>query len=336
VADWLPGATRSRPRRPEVRGRITANRMGIMRKMSEITRELELYQASIDPHRERYDRYPMCVSIETYALCNAACEFCPYPGLTRKGERMETSLFEKIIGAVIPADHPVLFNLCGVNEPFLDKRLFDFKRLINRALPGAGFLVFTNGSVLTEQHLDNLSTIKNVRQLNISFNDHRPDHYERIMRIPYPRTYRSLRRLHEYCEQGRFSFPVIASRVADGTDADDEYCSWVQTEFPWFTPFVNWRIAWMGLVEGIARDVQLVGCRQWFMLQFLATGREAFCCQDGEGKYGTGDARIANAMDIYNHPARLRVRRSVAARRDVPACAGCSFLDGSANHRPQR
>ena len=103
-------------------------------------------------------------------------------------------------------------------------------------------------------------------------------------------------------------------------------------EFPRFIPFVNWRISWLGLVDGIDRDLGNFSCRQWFMLQILANGREAFCCQDAEGKFGVGDVRTTNALHIYNHPERLKIRRSVTARRDVPACAGCSFLEGSPNY----
>ena len=79
------------------------------------------------------------------------CDFCAYPDLAHKSEKMPTSLFEKIVSDLseIPASHPFYFILSRVNEPFLDKRLFEFQRPINRTIPHAGFLIYTNGSTLT-------------------------------------------------------------------------------------------------------------------------------------------------------------------------------------------
>ena len=42
------------------------------------------YQIYLDSLKSRCIDYPAIVSIETYAYCNAACNFCPYPNLTRK------------------------------------------------------------------------------------------------------------------------------------------------------------------------------------------------------------------------------------------------------------
>src|SRR5688572_20298176 len=46
----------------------------------------------------RHMGYPYLVHLETLASCNAACGFCPYPTLERKGTRMPDDLIEKIIG----------------------------------------------------------------------------------------------------------------------------------------------------------------------------------------------------------------------------------------------
>src|SRR5688500_7831084 len=44
-----------------------------------------------------YVDYPAVVHLETLAVCNAACEFCPYPRLERQGARMSDALIEKVI-----------------------------------------------------------------------------------------------------------------------------------------------------------------------------------------------------------------------------------------------
>jgi len=55
------------------------------------------YSLIYNTHREKYIDYPAIVSIETYSCCNAACHFCPHHSLERKGVKMSTELFEKII-----------------------------------------------------------------------------------------------------------------------------------------------------------------------------------------------------------------------------------------------
>jgi len=43
--------------------------------------------------------------VETIALCNAACSFCPYATLERKGTRMSDALVEKIIDDLTGIPH---------------------------------------------------------------------------------------------------------------------------------------------------------------------------------------------------------------------------------------
>ena len=89
--------------------------------------------------REAYLHYPALVHIETQALCNAACNFCPYPGLERKGARMSDELIDKIVGdlAEIPRDLPFQLAPYKVSEPFVEKRLFAIMRSVNERLPNA-------------------------------------------------------------------------------------------------------------------------------------------------------------------------------------------------------
>ena len=78
-------------------------------------------------------KYPAHVHMETMALCNASCSFCPYPSLERKGATMPTALIEKIIDDLtsIPRSVPFQLSPFKVNEPFLDRRLFYVLDLCN-------------------------------------------------------------------------------------------------------------------------------------------------------------------------------------------------------------
>ncbi len=71
--------------------------------------------------------FPAHVHLETMARCNAACNFCPYSSLERKGTKMDDDLIEKIVNDLkdIPRLHRFQLSPFKVNEPFLDARIFD-------------------------------------------------------------------------------------------------------------------------------------------------------------------------------------------------------------------
>ena len=279
--------------------------------------------------KSRHIDYPMDVSIETLAQCNAGCAFCPYPTLQRKGDRMSDALVHKIIDELtaIPRDLPLGINLSRVNEPFLDVRLLDFVLRINQQLPQAQLTFFTNGSPLTPSLQQRLATVEHVKYLCVSFNDHRAAEYERVMKLPYPRTVDHLEHLHGMLERGVISFPISISRVGDGSGADEEFLQWVKARWPRFNPLVSPRSDWMGLVSSSTREsIPAVGCYQWFKLHILASGKEAYCCIDAEGRFGRGDALTTNILDIYNHPDRRRLRVEGPMRQQVANCRACPLL----------
>ncbi len=293
--------------------------------------QVQNYEAQVQNLQasSRWLDYPSSVSIETYAFCNAACIFCPYPTLDRKGERMPTPLFTKIIdelakpeGSVLPA-----IVLCRVNEPFLDKRYFDFCHYVAAKLPETKINHFTNMTPLNGKNLDALFGLNNTGLLKISFNDHRPEEYEKSMKLPFEKAYTNARHLHDRMAAGEAPFPVRMGRVGDGTAADLEFIRWVKQTFPLFRPMVTARFDWIGRVDVETSGlVPQIGCRQWFQLHFLADGREAFCCIDSDGSYASGNARLQNAIDIYNAPERRALRERILAREEVRICALCTAL----------
>src|SRR5262249_16696413 len=148
--------------------------------------------------------YPSMVHIETLAMCNAACNFCPYPTIGRKGERMSEALFAKIVGDLrdIPNDVRYRLSPLKVNEPFLDTALFDRLALVHELLPNPDITMTTNASPLTRKNVQQLAGVINLADLWISLNDHREAHYEETMKIPYRRTIENVRRLHDMISAG--------------------------------------------------------------------------------------------------------------------------------------
>lgn len=297
--------------------------------MPEYKRNIQEYQEQVAELKLDFLYLPSFVTIETLALCNAACEFCPYPVLERKGDKMPTEVFEKIINDLrdIPITHPFSMHLSRVNEPFLDSRLFSFYKMINQNLPQVNVSFFSNASVLVDNKIEQLFEIKKIEFFVISFNDHRKAEYEKVMKISYDRTIKHIDNFYRYKVKGDIQFPVLLSRVGDGTSADQEFVEWCQQRYPEFIVCLSPRGDWMGMTKTKNFEVPDVGCKQWFQLHILANGQEAFCCIDAEGKFAFGrNVNSNHVLDIYNSPERLAIRKSIQSRKELNLCANCTML----------
>ncbi len=285
-------------------------------------------QGFLQTQQTPYLDYPKHVHLETKALCSAACNFCPYPTLERKGTVMPDDLIAKVIDdlTAIPADLPFQLSPFKVSEPFLEQRLFDILATINAKLPNAQITLTSNASPLTESRLKRLLSIQNISYLWISFNDHRRDAYEATMSLSYEHTLDRLRMLHQYKADGKLPFPVILSRVGDGTPVDHEFMQWVYDHFPHFKLSVFQRGGWLGQVDTPIGPVPNVGCERWFDLSITATGKVAHCCMDGQAAWPIGDVRTQHVLEIYNAPAYRSLRESTLTRLDAEPCRRCTFL----------
>ena len=290
---------------------------------------LQAYQASVDElRRSPYMDFPAHVHLETQAVCNADCSFCPSSALRRSGVKMPDALIAKVIDDLTAIPRTLSFQLSPfkVNEPLLDVRLFDILALCNDKLPNASLTLTTNASPLTEAKLSQLARVKNLSYLWISFNDHRPAVYEKVMRLPYQRTIERLSMLHGKKASGEFAPRVVVSRVGDGTSDDAEFATWVRRQFPLFDVSVFQRGSWIGQVDTAVGAVPAVGCARWFELSITSTGTVAHCCMDGQADWPIGDVQKQHVLDIYNAPEYRALRERTASRRDVSPCRQCTFL----------
>jgi hypothetical protein len=290
---------------------------------------LVAYQNQVEVMRKSpYLDFPAHVHLETNALCNAACDFCPYPTLERRGTKMPDELVTKIIEDLrdIPQTLPFQLSPFKVNEPFLDTRLFSILAQINERLPNASVALTTNATPITEKHLARLAEVRNLSYLWISMNDHREAEYEASMKLPYRRTLERMRMIHAARAGNRLKLRIVLSRVGDGSAADVAFVQWVKREFPLFEASVFQRGDWLSQVDTPTEGAPKVGCVRWFDLSITATGIVAHCCMDGAAKYPIGDVSRQHVLEVYNAPAYRRLREHTARRQDAEPCNRCSFL----------
>lgn len=279
--------------------------------------------------RSPYLDYPQEVHIETLALCNASCSFCPYPTMERQGDRMPDELIDKIIGDLkaIPASLPFNISPFKVNEPLLDKRIFAVCDKIVAELPNAQLRLFTNGSPLNAKMIERIAAIRRLNNLWVSLNEIEAQAYEALMQLPLERTLRNLDAVHEALQHKRFPHPVVVSRVMDGTARDQAFAQFVKRRYPLFQPFLIGTGNWSGQVEvGANRRVPSVGCWRWYELSIMASGKVALCCMDGEGKHVIGDVSRQSVLEIYNAPEYRKMRQYTFSRKAAAApCDSCIY-----------
>jgi hypothetical protein len=276
---------------------------------------------------ECYSDWPHEVTIETYAKCNAACVFCPYPTLERQGAKMSDEMIDRILGEL--KDHPYPFMIAPfkVNEPFLDKRLIPLCERINRELPNAWLRLFSNGSALTVKHIQGVAGLRQVRHLWISLNDHRPDEYQRIMSLDFKRTTGNLDMLHALMELGEFLHPVTVSKVMEGRIAgeiDREFAAYVHRRWPLFSSHLIKRDRWIDYLEDDGSEVPDTPCGRWYELNITAEGIVSLCCMDGTAEHPIGDLNTQTLQEVY--AVQKRARAEKLSRKIVGgACGGCTY-----------
>lgn len=279
--------------------------------------------------RSHHMEYPAHVHMETFSLCTAACNFCPYPSLDRLGNRMSDALIDKIITDLTDIPRDVKFQLSPfkVNEPFLDTRLFDILKTVNEKLPNATITLTSNASPITEKNLKKLNDVQKLEYLWISFNDHRPEQYTQTMQLPWERTIERLTMIHKAKAAGSLNAAVILSRVGDNTQTDTEFQEWVAQHFPLFQTCIFQRGGWLGQANvDLNVPVPNVGCLRWFDLSITSTGKVAHCCMDGKAEWSIGDVNHQHVLEVYNHPDYRVLREKTQSRLTVSPCNTCTFL----------
>jgi len=282
-------------------------------------------------HDHGFLDYPAIVHIETMAVCNAACAFCPYPRLERKGTRMADTLIEKIIDnlTAMPRNLPFQFAPYKVSDPFIEPRLFEIIDLACAKLPAAQVSLITNGSALTERKIELLKKVKAIAYLNVSLNFDNAEEYEEVMRLPFDRTLRRLDALHKGKERGGLDFMIRVTRVSCDRSSDAAFLQWVRQRYPGFQAAILPRNDWLGEVvtENALSQVPDAPCHRWFDLSVTATGVVAMCCMDGEAKYPKGDANRQHVLEIYNQPWLQALRRDLISRKRAGSpCDRCTYL----------
>lgn len=272
--------------------------------------------------RHFYNDQPHEVSIETQALCNARCTFCPYPTIERKGAKMPDELLYRLVDEMAQFRTPFYFSPFKLNEPFLDKRLIPLCQKFNEVAPHAVLRIFSNGSALTDKHIEGVAGLKRVAHLWISLNHHDEEEYEKLMGLKFSHTASRLDALHKR----QFPHPVVVSRVG----SDVEFVRYVQNRWPKFKVSLIKKDAWIDFTDPDDPTVPDTPCVRWWELNVTAEGKVTHCCMaDGDkDKWMIGDLNKDTLLGVYNSPFWKERRETLMSRKkldDRSPCARCSY-----------
>lgn len=273
---------------------------------------------------------PREVSFETLALCNAACTFCPYETLARKGTQMPSALIDRIIRELSTFQLPFTVSPFKVNEPLLDKRLPAICEAIEEQVPNARLRLFTNGQPITDATLDWVGNLKRLEHLWISLNEVEPQAYQDTMKLSWTVTVAKLTKVHDALLSGRLRQSVVVSRVSDGngsvySEQDLAFRRAVASQWPLFRVQLIKRDGWLGYVDPSSAAVPNTPCGRWFELSLCADGTAALCCMDGTGEHAIGDLNTSTLLDLYNQPHLVARRLHSINRRGIEPCQRCTY-----------
>ena len=290
------------------------------------------YRAQLAMHMD----FPRNIGIETVGRCNATCGFCPHSDLDRKFLEMPDALFDKILADLsrIPPHVPIRIFPNLVNEPFMDKRIFARLFRINEVLPTAGVQIFTNFNVLPKGYLEGLRGIRNLEQINISFNAANPQEYHDVMGIDFERTVTHIRTvLDDNRRQPYLQHPLVLSRVSDGTDRDMAYareCRELLSDFDEdrdFVAHVKSRTNWLGATDDTQSAIPYsLPCGAWLDINVMCTGVVPLCCIDANGEHAIGNVATNSLLEIYNSPSFKGLRTTESVRETASPCGECALL----------
>jgi radical SAM protein with 4Fe4S-binding SPASM domain len=279
---------------------------------------------SLQDMQEHFMDYPIEVSIETQALCNAACTFCPYPTIDRKGVKMPDEVLNRLVDEMISWDRGVYFSPFKLSEPLLDKRVIPLCERINRESEKIVLRIFSNGSALTPVNIAKLAGLKRLSYVWVSLNEYRPEEYEKLMGLSFERVAKNLDYLHSVED---FPHKVMLSCVGFPNEEFRRYCfdRWHK-----FDSMAIKKDAWLGFTDAQFPDIPDTGCSRWFELSITSTGKVVTCCMDAGDNpaYHIGDVNTQTLHEVYNAP-RWRDRREALVSRkaldDSSPCSRCSY-----------
>ncbi|PYQ11300.1 MAG: hypothetical protein DMH00_08640 [Acidobacteria bacterium] len=285
--------------------------------------------------RRPIPKFPRNIQIQTQTGCNADCVFCPYGATadTQPSGKMDWDLFRKIVDE--SAHHRVRrISPYLMNEPFVDREIFERILYINRVNPQAKVILTSNGSLLTPPVVERLLDLGDgLHELAISVQGIDPEAYESTMRggLKFDRTMANVTHLIEAMRRRQATRPALWITMVDTEIIDARKA----VEY-WRSRGVNARYTMLENRGGNIADAESMAhhqgmdyfsdCTRLFKQAYIKfNGDLVLCCTDYEAKIILGNVRDKSLYEVWNGEVATEIRRKFLSNRigEISLCSVC-------------
>lgn len=271
--------------------------------------------------------YPS-VHLDTYAYCNGRCIFCGYPSMKRAKGQMPRELLRHIVEDIASWSKP-MEEIVPIHygEFFLNPDWLYALQCIEGNLPNTKIAIPTNGSVLTDDKIDELVKIRTVHYISFSVYGYFDETYERLIGLNSD----TIKKIEHAIVRIRQLRPDIHIQVGTTTHppfiTEYELGLFIQKWHPYARPHVL--IGNSQVNTKFAKDYPSeIPCSMVFVsLMVLWDGRVSLCCFNPEGEMIVGDVKKEKLLDIWRGKLTREYQELHAeGKRDaIPLCRSCSF-----------
>lgn len=272
------------------------------------------------------------MEIETSTVCNWRCEYCPVRSDTREKKFIDFDLFEQLIRKATEYKYIKEIAIHSFNEPSVDPNFNRYSDMIFDS--GFKFLIFTNGSMLDEEKIKNLSRFKERLTIVFNFPSVSKDKFNKMTGSnSYDRSYEALRLSFLYGITTHINVQGI------GRDREDEARK-VYAAFP-KAKMISYDSSDRGgavknkkyLNHIYIADDKMRGCYTLTRSIYVTVdGNLDMCCNDYHKKYIIGDIRSKTIDEALSGElaceARQKVWGALTTERSF-LCRSCKLMKES-------
>lgn len=234
------------------------------------------------------------VLIETRNVCTRKCWFCKFGQERQDSETLEMdwNTVERLVYNLRDLDYGGRISWFWINEPLLDKRIFEILRFTRRHCPGAFLSLITNGDLLNNRVHQDLRE-SGLDALRVSIYDEKT--FAKMAKMP---------------KDDR----LVMLDMRNPTGKLENRASNIQQN--------------VELFDLDKRKWADSSCARPFQQIVINTqGQVVLCCSDMYSDVIMGDARTQRLEEIWNNERFEHYRKTLSARgrSGLKLCDGCSY-----------
>ena len=281
--------------------------------------------------------FPRTIQIQTFTGCNADCIFCPYGETyaTQPKGKMSIEIFHRIIDEA--AEHFVRrISPYLMNEPLMDRDLFDKVRYINKKTPDCKVVITSNGHFLTPPMVEKILELgSGIHELYISFQGIEKEAYEKTMRgnMNFERTLANVDHLIEAQSRRGLERPKLWITMVDTSliDARKAVAYWRSRGVASKYTTLENRGGNIRNAEAFSKTRAMANyttCTRLFKQAYIMfNGDLVLCCVDYRREQVLGNITQSSVYEVWNGPVAREIRRRYLAQEfgQLPLCGACKI-----------